>query len=105
MSTFNGAKCLCRQAEGSPEPCQEAVLGRLVGGPEPQHRVAVAHEVRHEDGVELRVVQGVWDRRAAVLARVVHPFQPVIREVLAKRGLGVGERKDEVVMTVQTTCT
>ncbi len=51
------------------------------------HTVAVrygsSHQMGHEQGVQLRVVEGVRDGRATVLTGVVHPLQPVIREVLA----------------------
>lgn len=99
LHTFNGTKGFGRQTQGCPESSQEAVLCRLVGGPEPQDGVTVAHQVRHEQGVELRVVKIVWDRWASVLARVVHPLQPVIWKVLAEGVMGEGgmeggERKE-----------
>ena len=82
--TFYGSKGLGRQAERRAQTGQQAVLSTLVGGPEPQHRVTVADQVGHEEWVELRVVQGLRDGGAAVLAGVVHTLEPVVREVLAE---------------------
>lgn len=42
-----------------------------------------AYQVRHQQRVQFRVVEGVWDGRVAVLTRVVHSLQPVIRQVFA----------------------
>lgn len=43
LLTFKSSECVCRHAQRGPQSGQETVLCRLVCGPEPQHRVTVAH--------------------------------------------------------------
>ena len=39
--------------------------------------------------MHLRVVEGLRDGRVTMLTRMVHPFQPIIRKVLAVRRIRV----------------
>ena len=73
------------------------------------YNTSFAHEyytnqVGHEHGVHLRMVEALWYWRMAMLTGVVHPLQPVVREVLAGIG-GKGDKQYTCKVPDAHTCT